>query len=79
MRTLETSVSQPKLVEHFCLVLETLGRLFVYGIFEELLSGSNVIRENTTSEGELSEVFTQDFEVEWNFLLARVGGIERIL
>lgn len=58
MRALETPVSQPKLVENFRLVLQTLGRLLVYGIFEELLSGGNIIREDTTSESELPEVFT---------------------
>lgn len=59
------------------MVLETLSRLLVYGIFKQLLSSGNVIGEDTTGEDELSKVFTEDFKVEWNLLLSGVSGIKR--
>ena len=58
MRTLKASVSQPKSVKDFRLVLETLGRLLIHRIFKQLLSGSDVVRKDTTRENELPEVFT---------------------
>lgn len=77
MQTFEASVSQPKLLETFCLVFETLSRLLVHGIFKQLLSSSGIVREDTTCEDDLAEVFTKDLKIERDFLLARVSGVDR--
>ena len=77
VRALEAPVTQPKLVENLSLMLETLGRLFIHGVFKEFLPGCNVIRKDASSEDELAEVFTQDLEVERNLLITGICGIER--
>jgi hypothetical protein len=58
MRTFKGTVSQPKFVEDFRLVPETLSRLLVHGVFKQLLSGGDIVRKDTTRENELTEVFT---------------------
>lgn len=79
-RTLKASVSQPKSVEDFRLVLETFNRLLMHGVFKQLLSGGDAIRKDTARENnELPEVFTWDFKVEWDLLLAGVCGIKRLV
>ena len=78
MRTLKASICQSKFVKNFGLVLETLSCLFVHGIFKQLLSSGNIIGEDTTGEGELAQVSTEDFKVERNLLLVGVSRIERL-
>ena len=58
MRTLKASVSQPKSVEDFRLVLETLSCLLIHRVFKQLLSGSDIVGKDTTRENELPKVFT---------------------
>ena len=59
-------------------VLETLSCLFVHGIFKQLLSSGNIIGGDTTGEGELAKVSTEDFKVVRDLLLVGVSGIERL-